>query len=165
MADSPILDSLSALLARHKLVPFLGAGISRPQLGFAAPGLRSRLAEAMRTPPPHTADLAQVAELLEQEKGEEGLVTELRGHLTRAEFDDLQSTAHLLTFSLDCGLIYTTNQDNLFELAAQKYGRPHRTIITLADLSDAQPGERLYLKFHGIGSRTSPPSQTPEERS
>jgi hypothetical protein len=149
MPEQPILDGISGLLARHKLVPFLGAGISRPQLGFAAPGLRNRLAEVMVNPPPDGAELAQVADLMEQISGRDYLVAELRKHLCREEFDDALSTSHLLTFSLGCGLVYTTNQDNLFELAAQKYGRPHRTVVTLSDLADAEPGERLYLKFHG----------------
>ena len=149
MPDHDIIEKLGSLLARHKLVPFLGAGISRAQLGFAAPGLRDRLAAASTPPSDPQADLAQVAEDMERRNGREALVAELRRHLHREEFDDTLSTTHLLAFSLDCGLLYTTNQDNLFELAAAKYGRPHRTVVTLADLAEAEPGERLYIKFHG----------------
>lgn len=149
MPDNDPIEDLSSLLARHKLVPFLGAGISRAQLGFAAPGLRDLIAVAMSPPADPQADLAQVAEEMERRSGREALVAELLKHLHRDGFDDALSTTHLQAFSLDCGLVYTTNQDNLFELAAAKYGRPHRSVVTLADLAEAEPGERLYIKFHG----------------
>ena len=149
MPDHDIVEELATLLARHKLVPFLGAGISRAQLGFAAPGLRTRLAAGMTPPPDPCADLAQVAEDIERRQGCGALMAELKRHLHRDEFDDALSTTHLLAFSLDCGLLYTTNQDNLFELAAAKFGRPHRIVVTLADLAEAEPGDRLYVKFHG----------------
>ncbi|MHB1882520.1 MAG: hypothetical protein ACYCPA_10065 [Acidithiobacillus sp.] len=37
--EGAILDEMADLLSKHKLVPFFGAGISRPQLGFIAAGL------------------------------------------------------------------------------------------------------------------------------
>ena len=149
MAQLNGLEEISERIAGHKLIPFLGAGISRPQLGFAATGLRDLLSAVMKKEPPINADLARVADLLEQEGDSSAVVAELKKHLQRDELDDALVTSHLLVFSLDCGLIYTTNQDNLFELAARKYGRPHRTVVTLSDLADARPGERLFFKFHG----------------
>jgi hypothetical protein len=46
-------------------------------------------------------------------------------------------------------LLYTTNQDNLFELTASQYGRHYRTVVTVNDLSESAPGEPLLIKFHG----------------
>ncbi|KAF1062890.1 hypothetical protein LvStA_01524 [Burkholderia gladioli] len=46
-------------------------------------------------------------------------------------------------------LLYTTNQDNLFELVAQRYGRKYRRVVTVEDLSESVPGEPLLIKFHG----------------
>ncbi len=63
-------DEISRLLATQKVVPFLGAGISRQQLGFAAPGLRNRLAKTMAEPPHQDTDLAAVAQLIEDRIGE-----------------------------------------------------------------------------------------------
>jgi hypothetical protein len=144
-----MLDEISRLLATQKVVPFLGAGISRQQLGFAAPGLRNRLVEAMGELPHADADLASVAQLLEDRVGEHNFASELRKHLQRYEFNDALATAHLLVLSLDCGVVFTTNQDNLYELASARYKRPHRVVITIKDIADAEPGERLYIKFHG----------------
>ncbi len=54
-----------------------------------------------------------------------------------------------MLLSLNAGVLYTTNQDNLFELAAAKKGRPIRVVVKLADLADSVPGEALLLKYHG----------------
>ena len=43
--EGAILDEMADLLGNHKLVPFFGAGISRPQLGFASAGLAKQLAD------------------------------------------------------------------------------------------------------------------------
>lgn len=142
-------DEISRLLATQKVVPFLGAGISRQQLGFAAPGLRNRLAKTMAEPPHQDTDLAAVAQLIEDRIGENNFAAELRKHLQRNEFNDTLATTHLLVLSLDCGVVYTTNQDNLYELACARYKRPHRVVVTIKDIADAGPGERLYIKFHG----------------
>ena len=144
-----MLDEISRLLARHKLIPFLGAGISRRQLGVGAPELRLRLAERLSEPPPKDCDLAAVAQRIEDTFGSEALVMALRSHLCREQFDDATGTGHLLILSLNCGLVYTTNQDNLFELASVRYKHPHKVIITVRDLAEAEPGQRLLVKFHG----------------
>jgi hypothetical protein len=46
-------------------------------------------------------------------------------------------------------LIYTTNQDNVFETCMKKYGRAYRKIVKLDDLASAEPGDNLFVKFHG----------------
>jgi hypothetical protein len=66
-----------------------------------------------------------------------------------AAIDETRTSAHRLLLSLTQNILYTTNQDNLFELTAAKYGRPYRRVVTIDDLSEAIPGERLLIKFHG----------------
>jgi hypothetical protein len=144
-----LLNEISQRLAKHKLIPFLGAGVSRAQLGFGAPELRSRLAETLPEPPPNASGLADVAQLIEDSEGSDALIRRLRNMLCRQQFDDATGTAHLLVMSLGCGLVYTTNQDNIFELASAKYQHPHRVIIGVRDLAAAEPGEKLLVKFHG----------------
>ena len=144
-----LLDEIGLQLAKHKLIPFLGAGVSRPQLGLGAPELRSRLAETLPEAPPNALGLADVAQLIEDSEGSDALVTRLRELLCREQFDDATGTAHLLVMSLGCGLVYTTNQDNIFELATAKYQHPHKVIVGVRDLAEAEPGEKLLVKFHG----------------
>lgn len=63
--------------------------------------------------------------------------------------DDSKASTHRLLLSLGSNNLYTTNQDNIFELTAKKYGRAYRRVITIDDFSEAKPGERLLIKFHG----------------
>ena len=144
-----MIDEISRLLATQKVVPFLGAGISRQQLGFAAPGLRNRLVKTVGEQAHEEADLAAVAQLLEDRIGKDSFAAEIRKHLQRSEFNDALATIHLLVLSLDCGIVYTTNQDNLYELASARYKRPYRVVVTIDDIANATQGERLYIKFHG----------------
>jgi hypothetical protein len=145
--DEPILDEMADLLADHKLVPFFGAGISRQHLGVAAADLAHemarRLAASTDTP------LSELADQFAERFGLEALLGFLREKLVVSTLDDAKVPAHRLLLSLSASLLYTPNQDNLFELTAAKYGRPYRRVVTLQDLSDAIPGERLLIKYHG----------------
>src|ERR1700729_4179279 len=129
-----LLDEIGRKLAKHKLIPFIGAGVSRPQLGVGAPELRARLVEAFGVPSAPERDLAAVAQFIEDTKGSEALIASLSSHLYRTEFDDSTGATHLQILSLDCGLIYTTNQDNISELAGTKYNRAYKVIVTHRDL-------------------------------
>ena len=143
----PILDEMAGFLASHKLILFFGAGISRSHLGFSAPELASEMATHLGIPV--TTHLADASDRFITDLGEGAFVDFLRSRLVRSSFDDAKGVSHLLLLGLACGVLYTTNQDNLFELCAEKYGRPYSRVVTLGDLSDAQPGEPLLIKFHG----------------
>ncbi len=142
-----ILKEMAGFLAKHKLVPFVGAGISRQQLGFAAAELAGEMATALDLPA--SMPLAEVADIYAEQKGDEAFGAFLRSKLVRTEFDDRLTPAHRLLVSTMAGAIYTTNQDNLFELIAAHHGRPYRRVVTLDDMAEAMPGERLLYKFHG----------------
>ena len=83
------------------------------------------------------------------QRGEVAFVDFLKRKLVVATLDDAKASTHRLLLSLGQSVLYTTNQDNIFELTAKKYGRPYRRIITIDDLSETKPGERLLIKFHG----------------
>ncbi len=145
--ETAILDQLADLLAKHKLIPFFGAGISRRQLGFAAAELAQEIAPLVHKPPETL--LSQLADDFIDQLGESAFISFLKSKLVLPEVDDAKVSAHRLLLSLSPRLLYTTNQDNVFELAARNYGRRYRPIVTLQDLSDAIPGEPLLIKFHG----------------
>src|ERR1700693_4861159 len=114
--ESAILDELAELLANHKLVPFFGAGISRQQLGFAAAELAKEIAPLVRKS--SEALLSQLADDFVDQYGEVEFIKFLRAKLVLSEVDDTKVSAHLLLLSLSLNLLYTTNQDNIFELVA-----------------------------------------------
>lgn len=143
----PVLAEMAELLSKHKLVPFLGAGISRDQLGFAAAGLAREMAEKLGL----STDilLSDVSDAFVDRLGEAAFVEYLDEKLTLVEVDESRTSTHRLIVSLMLNLVYTTNQDNIFELTASRLGRKYRPVVTVEDLSDAIPGEPLLIKFHG----------------
>jgi SIR2-like domain len=145
--EPPIVGEIAELLASHKLVPFFGAGISRDHLGVAAAELAHQMAADLGESPEKL--LSELADLYEERHGRDGFVTFLRSQLTVTAFDERKVPAHRALVSLLPSLVYTTNQDNLFELTAAKYGRRYRRVVTIDDLAEAIPGEPLLIKFHG----------------
>jgi hypothetical protein len=141
------LDQIALLLSKQKLVPFFGAGLSRDHLGFAGAGLARDLAK--QTNAPADTPLADLSDIFADQYGQDAFVAYLKRMLVVPALDDAKATGHLFLLSLTQNLLYTTNQDNIFELAAAKYGRPYRRVVTIDDLSEAAPGERLLVKFHG----------------
>jgi hypothetical protein len=145
--EGAILDEMADLLSKHKLVPFFGAGISRPQLGFVAAGLARQMADQIGQM--HSILLSEISDSFANTLGDVAFIGFLKEKLVLSHFDDAKVSAHRLLLSLSLNLLYTTNQDNLFELVAERYGRPYQRVVTLADLSNAIPGEPILIKFHG----------------
>jgi hypothetical protein len=142
-----VIDQMALLLSQQKLVPFFGAGLSRGHLGFAAAELAHEMAR--RVGVSDKTLLSDVSDLFADKFGEGKFVDYLKSKLVVTILDDSKVSAHHLLLSLSPNLLYTTNQDNLFELTAEKYGRRYRSVVTLDDLSEALPGDRLLVKFHG----------------
>src|SRR4051812_14060732 len=115
-------------LARHKLVPFFGAGVSAGQLQILWQDISDEMADAANVPAGVRGDPLKVGDEYVNTKGEAALAELLRARLIVPHFDDVKGWAHLFLLSLSAGVLYTTNQDNLFELASIKKGRAHRVI-------------------------------------
>lgn len=146
--DTPtVITEMADLLCKQKLVPFFGAGISRQHLGVAAAGLAHEMAQEIGCPP--ETWLADVADAYVDARGKAAFLDFLDRKLVVKVLDERKAPSHRLLVSLMQSVLYTTNQDNLFELVASKYGRKYRRIITVEDLSDWVPGEPLLIKFHG----------------
>lgn len=141
------IDALGQLLAQHKLVPFVGAGASRQHVGFAGRELAQEMARLLGRP--SETLLSSLADDYVDAYGGDAFADFLRTKMTVAELDESKVPIHRLILSMSPRVVYTTNQDNLFELTAQHYGRPYRRVVTLQDLSDAVPDDRLLMKFHG----------------
>jgi hypothetical protein len=143
----PIIAEMAGLLAEQKLIPFFGAGISRPHLGVAAAELAHELATEVGAP--LDTLLSEVSDMYIDQRSEPAFIDFLKRKLVVPSLDDARASTHRLLLSLGQNILYTTNQDNIFELTARKYGRPYRRIITIEDFSEAKSGERLLIKFHG----------------
>lgn len=140
------LDNLSSLAASNKLVPFLGAGCSYGHLKLDWDSISAEMAEQISI---QEVDNLLIAEQYVSIKGLDGLCAFLKNKLLTNEYDENLDIVPLIIASLGVGLIYTTNQDNVFEKCAEKYGRTYKTISTLDDLSSYLPGDSMYVKYHG----------------
>lgn len=146
---SDLVTELAELTHQHRLVPFLGAGCSKQHLGVDWDSLTQKLAQRLSRPPDGGATHPQIAEAFAQEHGLDELVAVLKDALLIDRFDDALGTTPLQILALELRSIYTTNQDNVFELACESHGRPVVRVSTLNDLSTVRPGDRLLYKFHG----------------
>lgn len=144
-----MLDEITIGLAAHKLIPFFGAGVSAGQLRVVWRDVANEMADALALPEDQRESFPEIAEKYLQQFGQLALVDLLRLRLIASDFDDVKGWPHLMLLSLNAGVLYTTNQDNLFELAAAKKNRPIRVVVRLTDLAASVPGEALLLKYHG----------------
>ncbi|RSU51068.1 SIR2 family protein [Sphingomonas sp. S-NIH.Pt15_0812] len=145
--EPSIVTDIATLLAGYKLVPFIGAGVSRRHLGLAGAELAQAFASEIGEPP--ETPLATVSDLYAERRGADAFIAFLRERLLVEALDEQKASGHRLLLSLGPGIVYTTNQDNIFELTAEKFGRRYRKVVTIDDLSAAIPGEPLLIKFHG----------------
>ena len=144
-----MFEDISRGLARHKLIPFFGAGVSAPQLRVVWKDLSDEMADAIGLPLDRRGDFLTVADEFVAAKGAGALAELLRRRLIASDFDDVKGWSHLFLLSPNAGLLYTTNQDNLFDLACVKKGRPHRIIVRVEDLAESAPRDALLIKYHG----------------
>lgn len=141
-----IINELAELGAKHKLVPFLGAGCSIPHLSYGWDEIRDELKKHVDT---HSEDHLKVAQKYIDKFGKNQFCEFLMDKLKIENFDDKKGYSYLAVMGWGVGVIYTTNQDNVMEKCLQKYGRKYTSIINLEDLSKTTPGDSVYIKFHG----------------
>src|ERR1700720_1824683 len=107
-----MLEEIALGLAKHKLVPFFGAGVSAPHLSVVWSDLTNEMADAIGLPEHQRADPLEVADRFVDAQGPVALARLLRQRLIVSAFDDVKGWAHLWLLSLNAGVLYTTNQDN-----------------------------------------------------
>ncbi|SHK59416.1 SIR2 family NAD-dependent protein deacylase [Alicyclobacillus tolerans] len=146
IATSPMVSVLAPLAARHKLVPFLGAGCSVPILHVDWDGIRDEMAYALGVEP---GDHLVIAQQYVDSYGKSGLCDFLKPKLLVDGFDAERGTTQLQIMSLGLGIIYTTNQDNILEKCFEQFGRNYKPVIELEDLAESVPADRLLFKYHG----------------
>jgi len=143
---SKIVNEIAALAAKHKIIPFLGAGSSIAHLALDWDVLSDEMASVLGI---SNKSNLEVAERYENKKGKTEFCNFLKKKLLVNEYFEDKDIVPLIVISMGLGLVYTTNQDNVFELCVAKYGRRFKRIVTLGDLGDSLPGELLYIKYHG----------------
>lgn len=145
MKNSTITE-IAELASKHKIVPFLGAGSSVNHLGLDWDLLIKEMAQELEIAQGNNLD---VAESYESAKTKKGLADFLKKKLIVSEYCEDKDIIPLIIISMGMGLVYSTNQDNVFELCAKKYARKFKNVVSLSDLGTSTPGDLLYVKYHG----------------
>jgi hypothetical protein len=70
---------------------------------------------------PENTMLSQVSDQYADRFDEGKFIDYLKGKLVVAKLDEAKATTHRLLVSLTPNLLYTTNQDSIFELTAEAY--------------------------------------------
>lgn len=141
-----LIDEISFYASKHKLIPFLGAGCSIPHLKMDWNGIFNEMKNHINSDKSTNIEIAQD---YVNKKGRKDFCDFLKKHFHIDEFIDEKGYSHLVVMTLGLKIVYTTNQDNIFEKCNEKYGRTYKKIITLDDLAESMPGDNLYFKFHG----------------
>lgn len=150
------LQTLRDLRSAGKLVPFVGAGLSRP-LGLPSwSDLIDLIAEQLGYDPSVFKCNGDELQLAEYYVATKGSIGPLRSVMDRA-FNPLdekiaQSRAHAALVEMRLPLIYTTNYDGIIERAFELKGRPYHTVSNIDDIASAPSDVTHVVKFHGTFS-------------
>ncbi len=144
--NTKIIDELALWASDHRLVPFLGAGTSINHLSLDWDKITSDMAQEINV---EVTGNLEIAQKYEDAVGKEIFCDFLKSKLLVNDYDEDKDIVPLIIISLGVGLIYTVNQDNVWEKCAQKYGRKYKKIVELQDLGNAIPGNTLFIKYHG----------------
>jgi hypothetical protein len=149
-------EALRDLRAKGKLVPFVGAGLSR-LLGLPSwSQLIDLIAEELGYDPEVfkcNGDALQLAEYYVATKGSIGPLRSVMDRRFNPADDAIRaSRAHGALVKMDLPLIYTTNYDGIIERAFELQKRRYHTIANIDDIATAPSGVTHVVKFHGTFS-------------
>src|SRR5262245_51917984 len=136
-----------------RLVPFVGAGLSRP-LGLPSWDLLiDNIAVQLGYDPEIYRLNGSKLQLAEYFVAEKGSIGPLRSEMDRlfnpTDEAVLASTSHRLLVEMKLPLIYTTNYDRIIERAFDLRGVACHTIANIDDIGTAPPNVTHVVKFHG----------------
>jgi hypothetical protein len=141
-----ILDKVANELSLQRLVPFVGAGASFPQLKTDWDGICSKMNSKTGS---IEKDNLRAAQKFIDKYGKKRFATFLKQNLIIQEFDDTLGENYLFLMALNCYHYYTTNQDNVFEKCFEKYHREFQIVSTLDTFKKMNPNQQTIFKFHG----------------
>jgi SIR2-like domain len=148
------IRSLAQKIGTYSVVPFIGSGCSKALLADNDwNGITNATAKELGLSTWVNLLPTAVAEQFVDEFGRGALDDFLRPRLTLTAFDDALGGSHLALMAMHFMTLYTTNVDNVFELAYAKYGRSLTPVATLADLHQVAPGKAVLYKYHGCLSK------------
>ncbi len=152
--DNTLLDKLAQEIRDKKIIPFIGAGMSK---NVGLPGWESMIdlvAEDLEIDPEILSvhgDYLQICEYhIIKNGGSKNRISKLLDRSMRSIAVDIGSSdVHRYLVGMKFPLIYTTNFDELIEKAFRYHKMPYCCIATLEDILKAKENVTQIVKFHG----------------
>ena len=146
MDNKLLLKEIVNGIASFKIIPFIGAGMSKSCGAADWSETISSLKNELQT---STDSFLLVAQEYETKFGRPALISKLQ-ELCRLEvLDSTSLDLHLKILAMNPPIVYTTNYDAAIETAAELLNRDYRKIISLKNIVDTKHGEKQIIKFHG----------------
>lgn len=129
-----------------KVIPFFGAGMSKP-LGLK--DWNELIVELKKELSTESIDNLKVAQEYEDAFGRDKLILRLREFYTIGDIGSLPADNHQLILAMAPPIVYTTNYDDALEKTASFISRPYYKISCLKDAVNMPHKANIIVKFHG----------------
>jgi hypothetical protein len=159
MPNHEFVETLRELHREGRLIPFIGAGLSKP-LGLPTwSDLIDNIAGQLGYDPEVFRLNGTQWQLAEYYVAVKGSIGPLRSEMDRLfnPSDEVirGSRVHALLVEMRSPIVYTTNYDSIIERAFQLHGVPCHTVTNIDDMATAKPDTTQVVKFHGTFSDDS----------
>lgn len=128
--ENVIKEIVNGILA-FKIIPFLGAGMSKPCQALDWKEIIIELKKELNTT---TINYLSVAQEYENAFGREKLISRLKDLCSLKIVDSVSLDNHMKILAMNPPIIYTTNFDNAIEEAAKQILRNYKKIVNLKTL-------------------------------
>jgi hypothetical protein len=141
-----IIENILNGIIEFKIIPFFGAGMSKPCGAKDWNEIIDLLKIDLKTTSKNHLIIAQE---YENKFGREKLISKIKSacELTKTNSNSLEN--HLKIISMNPPIIYTTNYDNAIEIASEQLNANYKKIVSLKDIVDSPHGQKQIIKFHG----------------
>lgn len=140
-----IKDILNGII-EFKIIPFFGAGMSKPCGAKDWNEIIELLKSELRTT---SKDNLIIAQEYENKFGREKLIFKVKSACKLLHSDSSSLENHLKIISMNPPIIYTTNYDNALEIASELLNTEYKKIVSLKDIVNSSHGQKQIIKFHG----------------
>jgi len=145
------VKNIVAKLQKRKLIPFVGAGMSKP---LGVPDWDDLVEEVAKRTNQDAKMIKEKRDLLVAIeylfiKGTTKVEEILATILEKADEPVPESLAHEYLAALDAPVIYTTNWDNIIEGTYDRLSKPYNLVEKATDFLDLRSWEPTIIKYHG----------------
>jgi len=146
MDNKLIIKEIVNGIASFKIIPFIGAGMSKSCGAADWSEAISNLKNELQTP---TDSFLMVAQEYEAKFGRSALISKLEALCRLEILDSTSLDLHLKILAMNPPIVYTTNYDEAIETAAKLLRRQYKKVVSLKDIIETKHGEKQIIKFHG----------------